>query len=425
LPAVQPPLPPGIEDPDVQQAIDRARQEVLARPRSAAAWGHLGMTLEAHMYEPEAARCFAEAARLDPGDPRWPYLRGMYALKYEPNDALPWLRQAAAAAASSPDYQGPMRLRLAEALLERRQLDEAAALFREEWERRPGNPRAAFGLGLLALERGENQAAWEFLLVARLAPAAARPATAELAALARARGDDAGAAGYEKDLRGLPNESPAWPDPLVEQVVRLQVGRRSRADDAAQLERESRFREAADLYLAELEKRPTAQACIGAGMNLARLGEYDRAVEVLREGVRLDPDSAQARYTLGLILFSRAEKEWQRSPNSARAAAWFREGIDHLRRATDLKPDHARAYLHWGLSLKYLGEPAAAVEPLRRGVSCRPEDFDLQLVLGEALLEAGRLQEAEVHLENARKLKPKDSRLDQALETLRRKKSPP
>src|SRR5439155_26324020 len=140
-------------------------------------------------------------------------------------------------------------------------------------------------------------------------------------------------------------------------------------------------------------------------------GDYESALGLLREALRLDPDSAQAHYTLALVQFGRAEKEWKQSPGSAQAKEWLRDTVTHAQRAAELKPDTARNYLHWGLALKYLGEPTAAVAPLRKGVACRPVDFDLQLALGEVLLETGQRQEAETYLENARQLDPKDKRL--------------
>jgi tetratricopeptide (TPR) repeat protein len=131
---------------------------------------------------------------------------------------------------------------------------------------------------------------------------------------------------------------------------------------------------------------------------------------LLREGVRLDPDSAKAHYTLALALFSRAEKEWQRSPGSAEGRDWLQEVIPHARRATERKGDYALAYLFWGLALKYLGQPVDAITPLRHGVACRSESFELQLALGEVLLATGQTAEAETHLENARRLDAKDPR---------------
>jgi predicted Zn-dependent protease len=75
------------------------------------------------------------------------------------------------------------------------------------------------------------------------------------------------------------------------------------------------------------------------------------------------------------------------------------------------------------LSLKSLGESKAAVEPLRNAVACRPESFDLQLELGEALLDAGQEREAQTHLENAQRLQPENRRPAEALERLRNKKN--
>jgi Flp pilus assembly protein TadD len=415
---VEPPLPSDVQDAEVRRALERARQEVLERP-DAGNWGHLGLTLLANLFDREADRCLAEAARLDPADPRWPYARGLIALKRAPEQALPLLRQAATASASWPKYRSAVRLQLAEALLERQELDEAEELFRAERRRDPGNARAALGLGLAALARGKRQAAVRYLQAARSSPHARKTATAQLAALAGARGD-ADAAAYQKEAAALADDQP-WPDPLRDETMQLRVGYRRQEWEVDQLERQHRYTEAADAYLRQLKERPTARACIGAGINLARVGDYERALPLLRQGVRLDPGSPLAHYTLALALFSRAEKEWARTPGSPAAREWFREVVGHARRATELKADYARAYLFWGLALKYLGKPAAAVAPLRTGVVCRPEDFELQLALGEALLEAGQ-EGAATHLENARRLDPKDPRPARALERLRKPK---
>jgi tetratricopeptide (TPR) repeat protein len=334
---------------------------------------------------------------------------------------LPYLRQALAAR-PAPEYESAVRLRLAEALLERQELDEAEKLFREEWSRRPGNPRAGFGLGLIARAQGNDSAAEEFLSAARDSPTARKPAVAELAALARARGEEKKAADLEREAAALPNEPPAWPDPHVDQILRLQVGSVKRARQVAQLEAQGSFKEAADVYREQLRDRPTAQACIGAGMNLARTGDFDRALTLLYQGVRLDPKDCSTHFALAQVLYMRAETELKRSADSPKAKEWFRQAADAARQAAEMKADHAGAYLLWGKALMHRGEAVAAVEPLKKGVACRPEVFNLQLALGEALLEAGRPQEAATHLENARNLNAKDPRPAWALERLRQKK---
>ena len=76
------------------------------------------------------------------------------------------------------------------------------------------------------------------------------------------------------------------------------------------------------------------------------------------------------------------------------------------------------------LALKMLGEQAKAITPLRQGLEHSPADFELQLALGEALLDTGNFAEAEKHLREAADVVPPggDRRLDEALKRLSRKK---
>jgi tetratricopeptide (TPR) repeat protein len=417
-PAVDPPLPSGIEDPEVLRAVERARQKVLDKPSSADAWGDLGMTLLANLFDRDADRCFAEAARLAPLSPKWPYGRGIIALRNrEYNRALPFLRQALAVAGDAwPDYRTAVRSRLAETLLEQREFDEAEKVFRAEWGPRPGDPRVALGLGTIAVARGDERSAKDFLKMARESPCARKTATVQLALIARSR-DDPAADDYDRETAAMADDNP-WPDPFLDQVLPLQVGRRRREREVFRLEQQHYYQEAAELYLQELERQPTTWAYIGAGLNLARLRNYERALPLLREAVRHDPESAQAEYTLALALFSRAEREKLLSPDSGDVKEGFEEAVRHARRATELKPAHAEAYLFWGLALKHLGKLADAESPLRNGVACRPSSMELQLALGEVLLESGKCEEARTHLENARKLAPNDMRPRAALERL-------
>lgn len=106
-------------------------------------------------------------------------------------------------------------------------------------------------------------------------------------------------------------------------------------------------------------------------------------------------------------------------PKSAEAAAGFREAAAEAKRATELKPDHGQAYAIWGLALKNLGEPKAAVEPFRKALSIRPEDFLTHLSLGQVLAATGDRGGAEVSLKTAKQLKPDDPRPDQELAKLK------
>jgi tetratricopeptide (TPR) repeat protein len=419
-PAV-PPMPAGIEEAEVRQGIEEARQRVVDSPASATAWGHLGLVLLAHRFDADADFCFTQAARLDPSDARWPYGSGLIVFKVDPARALPLLRQAASLAGSK--YQVAFRLQLAEALEQSGNLDEADAIFGDVTALEPAHPRAALGRGQVALARGDAEAATPLLLLARSSRSAHKRATAQLAAAARARRDLQAAAAYDQEVGLLP-EDPPWPDPFLDEMVRVQVGRKARDRTLAQLERQQDHAGAAEIYLRLIEEQPTPQAYIGAGTNLARAGDYPRGLALLQKAIELE-DSANARTALAVTLFTRAEKENQNSPSSAKAREWFGEVIKHARRASELRADHGYAYLYWGLALKHVNEPAAAIEPLRKAVACQPATLLFQLSLGEALMEAGQTAEAEKYLENARAIDPNDPRLTKALERLQKAETHP
>ena len=219
------------------------------------------------------------------------------------------------------------------ALLERQELDEAEALFREEWQRHPGHPRAALGLGLIAVQRGEDDKAEEYLTAAQSSPFAQKAATAQLAALARARDKKEAAEAatrLENKAAELPDDPP-WPDPLLDEIVELQVGIRGLDRRIGHLEFEHRYADAAELYQDQLAVNPTARNYIGAGVNLCRLRDYDQAMKLLREAVRIEPDSAQAQYTLALAVFARAERQWKQNPGTPVPTEAFREAAGHAR----------------------------------------------------------------------------------------------
>lgn len=412
-----PPLPPDITDPEVRAVIGAAREKLTTAPRSGEAWGEYGTVLLANLFDRDADFCLAEAAKLDPSDPRWPYARGLIALKRDPPKAVDFLTAAAAAARNKPQFRQAMTLQLADALLERGEVERAAALFRQELV--PPDPaRAHFGLGLVALARGDEATAAKQFETVRTHPCCRKQAGAQLALLARARGDVSASKQFEAEANALESDPP-WPDPYLDRVVTLQTGARGLDRRIGVMERDGRYREAAEAYLAQASQTRTCRLLTGAAVNLARLREYDAAVDLLREAVGLDTTDSNARYTLALVLYTRAEKEWARDPESPTAAKQFREVIASAKLATELKPDHALAYLFWGLSRKNLGEPGAAIDPLRKALAIRPGEFEVHLALGQVLAATGDRAGAEASLNTASRVRPSDPRPTQELAKLK------
>jgi tetratricopeptide (TPR) repeat protein len=418
-----PPAPPEVPaeqgvDPRVVAAITQARQEVAAQPTSGTAWGELGKLFFAHDFEAQSESCFAEAERLNSADDRWPYYRALIALGHDLEQGLPHLRRAAAAEHASDAYRSAARLRLAEALLERQELDEAEQLFREELDADPRSARAAYGLGLAAVARGDLDAAARHLTAAAGTPLARRKASAQLASIARRRGDPAAAERYEQEATRPPADV-NWPDPFVADLNRMRAGQQVLLQQADALERRGLVAEAAKVLEQMAREYPNERTYLALGATLIKLGDYPRAEQVLRTCLRLDPDRPMANHYLAVALFLQAEKFWPQPAERERARGLFRDAADAARRAVAHKPDDAIAYVFLGRSLNYLGEREAALASLRKAVECRPEVPDSHLYLGEALADAGRPDDARAEYRTAEQLAgPDDPRPRQALERL-------
>src|SRR5262249_14934864 len=134
---VIPPIATEGLDAEVVAAIAGARAAVEARPRSAEAWGHLGLGLFSQDRYADRIAIFARAEQLDRNDARWPYFRGLALILEKPEEGLVALQRAAATPASPLS----VRLRLAEETLKLGHLDEADVLFRDLLADYPDNPR--------------------------------------------------------------------------------------------------------------------------------------------------------------------------------------------------------------------------------------------------------------------------------------------
>jgi tetratricopeptide (TPR) repeat protein len=354
----RPPQPPQPEladaDPEVAEAIREARDGVLRAPRSAAAWGGYGQVLRAHDFGAEANTCFAEAERLDLAEPRWPYLHGLTLVLTEPGPGLDCLERAVPLCEAGPSAP---RLRLAEVLLEQGRLDEAEAHLRHALDREPGPCRARLGLAQAAFAREQWREGLR-RLEGCLRDEHCRKRALTLSAEAWARlGESERAAAALKGAAELPDDRP-WPDPFVQEVERLQVGRRLALVRADALARQGRGWEAVGLLEATVRRHPdAAQAWLLLGQTLVRLKDPAQAEQALGQAVRVAPETVEAWFQLGVARFFLGK------PRSAADA--FRETIR-------LKPDHALAHFNLGHCLKQAGDADGAAAEFREALRCRP-----------------------------------------------------
>ena len=341
-------------DPEVAERIAQARGAVLAAPGSGPAWGRLGMVLRAHDFGEEANVCFAEAERLDPNEPRWPYLRGLTLVLTDPRAGIPCLERAVQRGAEGP----APRLRLVEVLLEQGRLDEAEHHLKALLARAPHHPRTHLGLARVAFARGHWTEGLHHLEACGEDVHARQLAHTLRAAALHRLGQAERAADELRRAREAPEDVP-WPDPFVQEVEGLQVGLRTRLAEADALARQGRAGEAIGLLEEVVRDHPDhGPAWLALGGALLRAGQPQRAERALAQAVRVTPEAVEAWFQLGVARFFLGDRRF--------AAEAFREVVR-------LKPDHTLGHFNLGVCLKELGDRAGARRHLRTALACQPD----------------------------------------------------
>jgi tetratricopeptide (TPR) repeat protein len=409
-PPAPPEVPAEMTVPDVVTAIQSVRAQVLKEPSSAAAWGRLGEVFLANELEEPSRPCFAEAERLAPANPRWPYFQaGVLLNRGDREAAVVLLHKAVRCCDAAGESNTAPRLLLAETLLTLGRLEEAEEQIQKALQRQPEDPRALFDLGLLAVSRQDWQAARDHLRRCLGSPLTRQRARAQLALVVQRLGDTAAADQFRAEAERLPRDTD-WLDPFVTEYLAWSVKSRGRYKLAESLERSGRLAEAADVLRPLAAQHPDDDlAHLTLGKVLAQMGRSQEAEQSLRRALRLAPQKVQAHHYLSLLLFQEGEQLERKGTDRARAEGLFREAAALARQALALKPDYGVAHMALGLSLRHLGQRADAVAAFRQAVHCNPEYGELHFRLGEMLAEDGPADEARSQLEQALLLAPPDA----------------
>ena len=120
-------------------------------------------------------------------------------------------------------------------------------------------------------------------------------------------------------------------------------------------------------------------------------GKNEKAIELVNKAIENNPGSPCFYYNLGCMYASDGRHE---------KAKWaFQEAVA-------LKPDYADAYYNLGLALKDLGKYDAAVENYKQAIRLKPDDAEIRYNLGIVLLISGRIAGAIMSLQQAVLLAP-------------------
>ncbi|MEP6904577.1 MAG: tetratricopeptide repeat protein, partial [Gemmatimonadales bacterium] len=121
-------------------------------------------------------------------------------------------------------------------------------------------------------------------------------------------------------------------------------------------------------------------------------GQYDEALDVLREGLALYPNAVELHIGVGYAYHAREEYAWARRS--------FEEALV-------LDPDHEDALAGFGETLLKFGQQPAALKSFRHTLELGYEDdIELMLQIGRALFREGLIDESREYFEIAARQSP-------------------
>lgn len=230
------------------------------------------------------------------------------------------------------------------------QLGHAEQGYRAVLAIEPRNADALHLLGVIAHQRGHNDAALD--LIGR-----AIGQNARVAAFHNNHGNVLGQLGRQAEAIAA-----------YRRAIGLQPEHaEAHASLAGLLSQQGEAQEALAAIDRALALRPLdAGKHVNRGNILRTLGSSEAAIAAYRRAIELQPALAAAHNNLGLALSAREEVE---------------AALSCYRRAITLKPDYADAYVNLGNALQDLGQPADAAGAYRQALALQPDRADARLAL--------------------------------------------
>jgi len=390
-----PQIPLGQLNPAAAALLQERLDAVRAAPKSGPAWGALGATLRVFEFTADAEHCLVVATRLDPKEPRWPYLHGISLALRSPVKAIPLVRRAVSLCGNNPEAP---RLRLAALLAENGRDDEARRELETLLRELPNHAPALLKLAYLDNARGDTAAALASTDRCLQDPRTARAAWSLRASLHQRGGDSAAARAAAERAATLP------PDVLVHDPFESEA-RQSRSDPRSLSDRAQGFllnrqlSNAAPLVEQLMREHPDfAETWLVAGRLQLIQRRLDEAEASLRRHIVLETNSANGHFQLGMVLLEQNRLE---------------ESAAHFARAVQIKPDLGPGYFNLGVALGRQGHKPEAVTSFREAIRHNPERIDSYILLADLLFDLGARAQAQEIARQAEALNPADRRLVQ------------
>lgn len=367
VPADFPPRPDLKQlNPSLRALLETTDEEARRKSESADAVGKLGIVYHANQFFEQAAATYRIAARLAPGDPQWTYSQAF--LQEELGRDKEQLSLLQKTLQLKPDHV-PALIKTADWYFKVDRLEEAAHGY-ELAARAPAGAaalQAGFALGRVEARRRDWKKVIETII----------PLT-----------------------RSYPNAAPLY-ELLREAYAAL--GQTAVANEARQRAGYAKWKSVPPLedpfqdQLSVYCYTPT-RLLKQAGL-LSRLGQADRAVELLRRAVQADPKDAAARELLARTLLT----FYGDKPEA------LNDALAQLEECLRLRPEDPASLGGFANDFFKSPRPVAAAERLRALLRSHPDIPGAHFFLGQAADAVGETAEASVHYQAALRESPNNS----------------
>ena len=387
-------------EPELRKAVSGAITNAAFHSRSAAAWGNLGTVYFVHNFEAQSQTCFRNAERLAPGDYRWPYLLGV-SLIYTDGEQMMAAYQRAAKLCGKRAH---VQLRLAEALLDRGELADAAVQIDQVLAYAPTSPRAQFAKARLFLAQGKLPEAKAWAQKSVEGDAGKRAPQMLLAHLCRRTQDAPGEATALAAIAQMPDGFTSWEDPDVAAILSLRLDHSSRLARAEAMAQSPEADTGKEMLFEMTRGNDGSSAAALLARTLNREGKSREAEALARNQLTKSPNDERLHFQLAAACFQQEK---------------YAEAETALRRVIKLKPDYIDAWNNLGLTLLKLNKPSEARDIFASTVRYSPSRVSARIHLAELLMAEGKNEEAREHLEAASRLAPEKQDTKELLSRLK------
>lgn len=157
--------------------------------------------------------------------------------------------------------------------------------------------------------------------------------------------------------------------------------------------------------------RAQARALLEEGKELYRTDQDEKAVEVFQEAIKLDSESAEAHFRLGLAYDAVGQEQ--------EAKDAYKKAIERYKKYLEENSEDAESHYNMGQAYAGLQLYSEAVRKYRQATRLKDDDADMFYDLGTALTKLAQYDEAAAAFSKSLEIDPEYFRAEEALDEAR------